>query len=253
MSPLRRLTERQAAGLESTLGGAFRCFVAMRYGRPDTAGALEAIGREGMSRIVALSLYPHYSRATSGSSFNELERGLVLWPDRFRVARVRQFYDHPLYIAALVERIEDALAGFAERGMVHLLFSAHSLPRSLIDSGDPYLDQVRATVAAVMEHFRGIDHHLAFQSRAGPARWLEPSLEAVMAELAGAGSRPLLVIPVSFVSDHLETLYEIDIQYREEARRLGVGDFRRIESLNDSPLFIRCLADLVREACADFA
>lgn len=248
-SPICQLTELQATELERTLGDAFRCFVAMRYWKPDTTEALEAIGREGISRIIALTLYPHYSRATSGSSLNELERVRALSATPFDVEYVRQFYAHPLYIAALAEKIEKALAGFPDRSKVQLVFSAHSLPRSLINSGDPYLDQIRATVTMVMEHFRGVSHHLAFQSRAGPVGWLGPSMEDLLAKLSGAGSRCLLMAPISFVSDHVETLYEIDILYREKAQRLGIGDFRRIESLNGSPLFIRCLAELVREAC----
>lgn len=247
-SPLRRLTEQQALDLEAALGNGYRCFVAMRYWQPDTLQALEAIKRQGIERIIALPLYPHYSRATSGSSLNELERVAARFPSPFRLVRVRQFHDHPLYIAALAEKIRQGLAAFSDPAGVQLLFSAHGLPRSFIDSGDPYLDQVRETVALVMERFEGISHHLAFQSRAGPVKWLEPSTEATIVRLAGAGCRQLLVVPISFVSDHIETLFEIDIQYAEQARALGVADFRRIESLNSSPLFIACLTELVKGA-----
>lgn len=247
-SPLRRLTEGQALDLEKALGDGYRCFVAMRYCQPDTLQALEAIGREGIGRITALPLYPHYSRATSGSSFNELERVAARLPFPLRLTRVRQFHDHPLYIAALAEKIRQGLAGFTDPAGVQLLFSAHGLPQSFIDAGDPYLDQTRGTVALVMERFGGIRHQLAFQSRAGPVKWLEPSTEATIARLARAGCRQLLMVPISFVSDHIETLYEIDIQYADQARALGIADFRRSESLNSSPLFIACLAELVRSA-----
>lgn len=247
-SPLRALTEQQAAELEKVLGNGYRCFVAMRYWRPDTAQALESIAREGINRIVALSLYPHYSRATSGSSFNELERLRALSPHCFEMRQVRQFYDHPLYIDSLCDRIGRALAAFPHQDGVQLLFTAHGLPQSFIDAGDPYLDQIQATVALVMERFGGVRHHLAFQSRAGPVKWLEPSTEDKIGELAREGTRQLLLVPISFVSDHIETLYEIDIQYRQEAQKRGIVDFRRVESLNSSPLFIDCLADLVRGA-----
>ena len=247
-SPLRELTELQAAGLERVLGDGYRCFVAMRYWKPDTSQALATIRAEGIGRIVALSLYPHYSRATSGSSFNELERVRALSPASFEVRCVRQFFDHPLYIAALTEKIEEALAAFSDRNSVELVFSAHGLPQSFIDSGDPYLDQVRTTVRLVMERFGDVSHHLAFQSRAGPVKWLEPSTSDKIRELAADGAKRLLLVPVSFVSDHIETLYEIDIQFREEAGRLGISEFRRVASLNDSPLFIECLAELVRGA-----
>jgi ferrochelatase len=245
-SPLRALTEQQAAELERVLGNGYRCFVAMRYWKPDTAQALESISREGIHRIVALTLYPHYSRATSGSSFNELERLQALSPGSFEIRRVRQFYDHPLYIDSLAEKIGEGLAAFDDRSSVQLLFTAHGLPQSFIDSGDPYLEQIRATVRLVMERFEGIRHHLAFQSRAGPVRWLEPSTEAKIGELASGGAKRLLLVPISFVSDHIETLYEIDIQYRREAESRGIQEFRRVESLNSSPLFINCLAELVR-------
>ncbi|HEY6839078.1 MAG TPA: ferrochelatase [Geobacteraceae bacterium] len=249
-SPIRELTAAQAAALEARLGPGFRCFVAMRYWHPSTMEALAAIRREGISRIVALSLYPHYSRATTGSSVRELERVLGEAGVTFEVTTVDRFYNHPLYIAALCERIETALAAFPDRDEVHLLFSAHSLPQSFIDAGDPYLDHILATVSLVMERLGDVNYHLAFQSRAGPVKWLEPSTEEMLERLAAAGCAHLLMVPLSFVSDHIETLYEIDIQYAEEARALGIGDFRRIASLNSSPPFIDCLAELVEKAVA---
>ena len=248
-SPIRELTVQQAAELEKLLGEGYRCFVAMRYSRPDTAEALAAIRREGISRIIALPLYPHYSGATTGSSLNELDRVRALSPVEFELSVIRQYCEHPQYIDALAEKIEKGLSEFTDRSTVQLLFSAHGLPQSFIDSGDPYLEQIETTVRLVMERFDGISHHLAFQSRAGPLKWLEPSTEAKISELASAGAGSLLVVPISFVSDHIETLYEIDIQYREEALALGFKEFRRVESMNSSDKFIRCLADLVRTAC----
>jgi ferrochelatase len=244
-SPIRELTELQARALESLLGPEFRCFVAMRYWKPSTIEALAAIKREGISRIIALSLYPHYSRATTGSSINDLKRVLALSGVEFSVSYIDRFYNHPLYIEALVARIEEGLAGFADRDMTHLLFSVHSLPQSFIDRGDPYLDHILETVRLVMERFGDMDYHLSFQSRAGPVKWLEPSTEEMLEKLAAAGCENLLVVPLSFVSDHIETLYEIDIQYAKEAQSLGIGNFRRAPSLNNSPIFIKCLAELI--------
>lgn len=249
-SPIRELTERQGADLEAVLGEGYRCFVAMRYSKPDSAEALAAIAREGITNVIALSLYPHYSRATVGSSINELEREQKKSATPFSISYIRQFYDNPSYIAALAEKIERGLSGFPERGTVQLVFSAHGLPQSFIDSGDLYLGHIQETVRLTMERFGGISHHLAFQSRAGPVKWLEPSTEAKIAELAAAGCKQLLMVPLSFVSDHIETLYEIDIQYREEATALGIVDFRRTEALNSSPAFISCLAELVRGSAA---
>jgi ferrochelatase len=247
-SPLRELTEQQGIELEKILGDRYRCFVAMRYWKPFTDEALAAISREGIGRIIALSLYPHYSRATSGSSFNELERCLSGSRPRPEISCIRHFYNHPLYIQALAEKIEQGLSGFPDRSQVQLFFSAHSLPQSFIADGDPYLDQIQATVRLVMERFDGVAHHLAFQSRAGPVKWLEPATGDKLKELAGQGHRQVLMVPLSFVSDHIETLHEIDIEYREEANRMGITDFRRMESLNSSPTFISCLAELVLDA-----
>jgi ferrochelatase len=245
-SPLLELTEQQATELEKLLGDRYRCFVAMRYWKPFTDEALAAIRQEGIQRIIALSLYPHYSRATSGSSFNELERCLSGWKPRPEISYVRQFFDHPQYIQALAEKIEQGLSGFSDRSRVQLFFSAHSLPQSFITDGDPYLLHIQATVRLVMERFAGVAHHLAFQSRAGPVKWLEPSTGDKLKELAAQGHKEVLMVPLSFVSDHIETLHEIDIEYREEAHKLGITDFRRMQSLNSSPAFIACLADLVR-------
>ena len=244
-SPIRELTELQARALESLLGPEFRCFVAMRYWKPTTIEALAAVKREGISRVIALSLYPHYSRATTGSSINELKRVLALSGAEFSVSYIDRFYAQTHYIEALATRIEEGLAGFTTRDEVHLLFSVHSLPQSFIDEGDPYLNHILETVRLVMKRFGDMDYHLSFQSRAGPVKWLEPSTEDMLKNLAAAGCENLLVVPLSFVSDHIETLYEIDIQYAKEALSLGIGNFRRSPSLNDSPLLIKCLAELV--------
>lgn len=247
-SPIRELTEQQANELEKALGKEYRCFVAMRYSKPDTNEALTAIAAAGIRKIIVLSLYPHYSRATVGSSINELERELSRMSGKFNISYIRHFYDHTGYIAALAEKIERGLAGFPDRDKVQLVFSAHGLPQSFIDSGDPYLDHIQTTVRLVMERFSDVIHHLAFQSRAGPVKWLEPSTEDKISELAKNNCKQLLMIPLSFVSDHIETLYEIDSQYKEEATKLGITDFRRTEALNSSPAFIACLAKLVGDS-----
>lgn len=245
-SPIRELTEAQAKALAQQLG--IPCVVGMRYWHPFTAETLDSLQQAGVTRLVALSLYPHYSRATSGSSFNDLDRQLAMQGRACKLIRITHFYDHPLYIQALAEQIDAGLASFSNRTQVQLLFSAHSLPQSFIDQGDPYLDQIRATVRLVMEQFGDLKHHLAFQSRAGPVKWLEPSTDDKLKELAASGCTELLVVPLSFVSDHIETLHEIDIEYAAEARALGIERFQRVPSLNSSPTFIRCLAELVRTA-----
>lgn len=244
-SPIREMTAAQAKALEEKLGNGYRCFPAMRYWRPSTLEALAAVKREGIDRIVAISLYPQYSRATTGSSINELNRVLREAGVTFQVSCIDRFYDHPQYVRAVAERMEEGLASFNDRHEVKVVFSAHSLPQSFIEAGDPYLSHIRETVRLVMELFGGMEHRLAFQSRAGPVRWLEPETEVVIREIAAKGCRDLLIVPLSFVSDHLETLYEIDIIYRELAHSVGIENFHRAPALNCSPLFIECLADLV--------
>jgi protoporphyrin/coproporphyrin ferrochelatase len=244
-SPIREFTQAQALALEERLGGDFRCYTAMRYWRPSTIEALAAVKKAGISRIVALPLYPHYSRATTGSSVNELRRVLALAATEFSVSYIESFHDRPLYIEALAEKIAEGLAGFPPGEEVTILFSAHSLPVSFIESGDPYLSQVQETVRLVMESFPGIRRDLAFQSKAGPVKWLEPSTELAIVRHAESGCCNLLVVPISFVCDHIETLYEIDITCAALARERGVENFRRAPSLNTSPIFIDCLAELV--------
>lgn len=246
-SPIRELTRAQSNALQQKLGDGFKCTVAMRYWHPFADEALQEVSALKPHKILALSLYPHYSRATSGSSFNDLDRCLANMPGKPELIRIPHFYNHPLYIKALAEKIENGLDSFSDRTKVELLFSAHSLPQSFIDDGDPYLEHIQTTVKLVMEQFADVKHHLAFQSRAGPVKWLEPSTDDKLKELATAGCKNLLVVPLSFVSDHIETLHEIDIEYAEEAAKLGISSFKRVESLNSSPTFIDCLAQLVKD------
>lgn len=244
-SPIREFTAAQATALEERLGDGFGCFPAMRYWRPSTIEALAAVKKAGISRIVALPLYPHYSRATTGSSCNELRRVLTLAGGGFTVSWIESFHDHPLYVRSVAGTIAEGLAGFPPGEEVTLLFSAHSLPVSFIENGDPYLSQVQETVRLVMESFPGIRHDLAFQSKAGPVKWLDPSTEEAIVRHAESGCRNLLIVPVSFVCDHIETLYEIDVTYAAMAGERGIANFRRAPSLNTDPLFIECLAELV--------
>jgi len=167
---------------------------------------------------------------------------------------IREFHDHPLYLDALGERIEQGLNrfrrsnGHASRlpSDVHLLFSAHSIPVSVIHRGDPYQLQIEATVKGVMERGRWTNpHSLCYQSRSGPGRWLQPFIHETLHEMAARGAERVLVVPIAFVSDHVETLHEINIEARELAQNLGIQQFETMEGLNDSPAFITALADLV--------
>ena len=259
-SPLRELTELQARRLEGELRNSLdaHVFVAMRYWHPLTEEAVRQVLNHQVRRLVLLPLYPQFSVVTTGSSLKEWERNFSPGhPVDVRI--VRDYHTHPLYIEAIVERVNEGLEqsrqtnGSALRlpSDVHLLFSAHGVPETIIKSGDPYQAQIEATVRLVME--RGAwpnPHSLCYQSRSGPGRWLGPSLHAALQTLASRGSERVLVVPISFVSDHVETLYEIDIEARELAERLGIQRFHVTMGLNGSPTFIRALADLVLQALA---
>jgi ferrochelatase len=248
------LTQRQAAALEAHLnaqgGGRWRVLVAMRYWHPFTEEALGEIADLHPARLVALSLYPHYSRAVGGSSIGELHRILRRRPLDCRVSTVDQFFRHPLFLRAHADRITAALAQFPGGGRdAFVLFSAHNLPEKLVRQGDPYLDQVRATVDGLLPAIAGRPWRLAFQSRSGPVKWLAPEVAETLRSLAAAGRKQVLMAPLSFVSDQIETLYEIDLVYAEEARAAGV-DFRRTPAFNDAPDFVALLAALARDAAA---
>jgi ferrochelatase len=248
-SPIRRFTEQQARALEAELrysGLDAHCFVAMRYWHPFTSEAVEMLQAAGCDEVVLLPLYPQYSSTTTGSSLNE-------WARRFQggtpVHRVNEFFRNELYLAALVEKIDEALARFPWPETAELVFSAHSVPVSVIEKGDPYQRQIEETVALVMQ--RGAwrnRHRLCFQSKVGASRWLQPSLRSTIRDLAAESVREVCVVPISFVSDHVETLGEIDHEAREMAAALGIERFEMTAGLNDSPTFIAALRELVMEA-----
>jgi ferrochelatase len=239
-SPILEITMAQAEALELRLRehGDFRVYVGMRYWRPFIADTLERARRDGVERLIALSLYPQYSVATTGSSETSLREALGAHP--MQCAYISSWYDHPIYIEALKEVISQGLEGFEG---ARLVFSAHSLPVKFIEEGDPYEREVMGTIEALTGRMP-IEWRLGYQSRTGPVKWLEPSTEEVMRGLAAEGVGDVLVVPVSFVSDHVETLYEIDILYKSIAEGLGMR-LRRAESLNIRPLFIKALEDLI--------
>jgi|SRR5690242_3627 len=248
-SPIRRFTEQQAEALQRELradGIDAHCFVAMRYWHPFTAEAVELLGQANCDEVVLLPLYPQYSRTTTGSSLNEWQR---LFRQDIPVRTVETFYRHPLYLDALVEKVDEALARFPESGCPEIVFSAHSVPVSVIAQGDPYQRQIEQTVELVME--RGgwpLRHRLCYQSKVGASKWLQPSLHRTIRDLAAEKIREVCVVPIAFVSDHVETLGEIDHEAREEAAELGIQQFEMTSGLNDSPTFIAALADLVENA-----
>jgi protoporphyrin/coproporphyrin ferrochelatase len=248
-SPIRRFTEQQARALQRKLtesGLDVRCFVAMRYWHPFTAQAVEQLRAAQCDEVVLLPLYPQYSSTTTGSSLNEWNRQ---FGGDIAVHRIETFYRHELYLEALVERIGEALARFADPERPEIVFSAHSVPVAVIEKGDPYQQQIEETVDLLMQ--RGgwqNSYRLCYQSKVGASKWLQPSLHTTLREIAVEKDREVCIVPISFVSDHVETLGEIDHEARAEAAKLGIKRFEMTSGLNDSPTFIAALADLVGEA-----
>jgi len=243
-SPILDITLAQAQALEERLEGR-RCYVGMRYWHPTIREALEKVRADAVEELVVLPLYPHYSRVTTGSCLRELERVKGEMGLDIREKRIESFHDDPGYLDALAEKVTEGLSEFGQRDRVQVVFSAHSIPQRFVDEGDPYLEHIQGTVHGVLERTGEPDWHLAYQSRSGPVRWVGPGLGETLKDLAGKGHRDVLVVPISFVSDHIETLYEIDIEYREYAQSLGITNFRRTESLNTSGKFIDALAGMV--------
>jgi len=250
-SPLKAYTLKQASMLEERLNETLpaRVYVAMRYWHPFTDEALDAIERDGIKRVVLLPLYPQFSKATTESSKKE-------WDARLKERRhlkidtslIESYYEHPTYIDALVDRINEGLRQFPaeRRADLHLVFSAHGTPMKLVRQGDPYSGHIKKTVDAIMDRSKlGNDHSLCYQSKVGPLKWLEPSTPDMIKDLAGKGVKDMLLIPVAFASDHLETLFELGIEYRRVAKEAGVEQYEVTTGLNDSPKFIEALSELV--------
>ncbi len=248
-SPIRRFTEQQAHALEAELksrGLDARCFVAMRYWHPFTHEAIEQLQAADCDEVVLLPLYPQYSSTTTGSSLNEWQR---LFDLELPVHNVKAFYRHPMYLEAVVEKVDEALSRFKLPERAEIVFSAHGIPLSVIAKGDPYQAQIEETVRLLMERGGWRNHQrLCYQSKVGASKWLQPSLHRTLRDLAAEKVREVCVVPIAFVSDHVETLGEIDHEAREQACRLGFTQFEMSSGLNDSPKFISALGQLVVEA-----
>ncbi len=244
-SPLCRITLSQEAALEEALADKqIKVVTAMRYWQPRAEEALARLNLSAVKHLIALPLYPHYSRATNGSSLNDLKRCLARLPEPPILHTINSWPTQSSYIEALSEKILSAALQF-NSSPFQVVYSAHSLPVSFINEGDPYVDHIQQTIQAVEARTK-LPGRLCFQSRSGPVEWLSPSTPDMLQTLAREGCRNILMVPISFVSDHVETLYEIDMLYREQAKALNM----RLESsaaLNTDPVFIRGLKELVLE------
>lgn len=254
-SPLRQITEAQAEALEESLGQKERSaavYIGMRYWHPFTEEAIARIKRDRIDRLVILPLYPQFSISTSGSSFRLLEK---LWQEdpslnRIDYTVIRSWYQQPDYLQAMAQLIAQELDQFSNPDEVTIFFSAHGVPVSYVEeAGDPYQKEIEECTSLIMQTLnRPNSHVLAYQSRVGPVEWLKPYTEDAIKELGAEGVKDLLVVPISFVSEHIETLEEIDIEYREIAEEAGIHNFRRVPALNTHPVFIEALTDLVVDA-----
>ena len=250
-SPIRPNTERQARALQTALrdqGIDAHCFVAMRYWHPFTAESIAQLKAAQCDEIVLLPLYPQYSSTTTGSSLNEWNR---LFHDDVPVHCVETFYRNPVYLDALAERVNEALSRFPSPARPEIVFSAHSVPMSVIEKGDPYQRQIEETVRLLMERGGWTNpQRLCYQSKVGASRWLQPSLHHTLKVLSAERVQEVCVVPIAFVSDHVETLGEIDHEARHEAKHLGITQFEMSAGLNDSPKFMQALTQIVQQALA---
>jgi ferrochelatase len=250
-SPLARITAAQGAVLEERLNesGPYKVFQAMRYWHPFAQETLEQVVHANITRIIALPLYPHYSIATTGSSLDDFRRVVAGCVADLQLAEISAWPMQPRYINCLAASVHSARQRFAAGDAVQMVYSAHSLPKKFIDAGDPYVEHLQQTIAA-LEKMTGMPGRLCYQSRSGPVEWLSPSTPEMLEKLAAAGCKNILMMPISFVSDHVETLYEIDMLYMDMARELGMR-LERTDSLNVQPEFIAALQELVLAAAAE--
>ena len=246
-SPLRELTEAQAAGVQRALGERYAVFVGMRHWHPYIRDVVEKIVAGGHRRVVGVVLAPHYSKLSVGAYEKQL---LDAARERLETALVRNWGDHPKFLDAVATRVTQTLVRFPAPRSVQVLFTAHSLPERILAAGDPYATELWASAAAVAQRAGVPSWQFAFQSAgATPEPWLGPEAGAVMTELAGKGHRAFLIVPIGFVCDHVEVLYDVDIVYRALAQRLGV-QLERTPSLNDDPLLVAALAEIAAGTAA---
>jgi ferrochelatase len=248
-SPLNDNTRRQADALKQALGDAADVYVAMRYWHPFTAEVVTELKRGGYTRVLLLPLYPQYSRTTTGSAVNEFNRECRRQDYQPCVQLVREWCTQPDYLAGIVEsiRAEAAKLPNPDPGATEILFSAHGLPKKIVAQGDPYERQINATYEAVHAPLGFPRTTLCYQSRVGPLEWLRPYTDDMIREKGAAGCKQMLVYPIAFVSDHIETLFELGQTYRDLARSVGIEHYRVVPALNNHPQLLTALTTLAKE------
>ncbi len=250
-SPILPQTEAQARALEAALGPDFRVFIAMRYWKPFADETAQAVLAWNPDRILLLPLYPQFSTTTSGSSLKDWRRAAAAIGLDKPTASIGCYPAEPGFIAAQVALIRQYLPKLAGQDF-RLLFSAHGLPKKIVDAGDPYQRQVEQSAAAIVAglDLPGLDWGICYQSRVGPLQWIGPATDAEIRR-AGQDGKAMLLVPLAFVSEHSETLVELDIEYAELAHEHGVPAYHRVPTVGVTPAFIAGLADLVRQGRYD--
>ncbi|HEX5165096.1 MAG TPA: ferrochelatase [Thermomicrobiales bacterium] len=257
-SPILELTTAQAQGIERALndtaaaeaGIRYRVYVGMRHWHPyidEVAGEMLA---DGVDEVVGVVMAPHFSRMSIGAYMGKLDKALSDRGAQIPVHKVESWKDEPSFIEATAERVRQALLKFPEdiRAEVPILFTAHSLPARILESNDPYADELQESVRLVVKKLQPKDHRWAFQSQGATAEpWLGPTVEDTLRQLADEGHRNVLLVPIGFVCDHVEVLFDVDIEHRHQAEELGIR-LERIEMLNDDPGLVNAVAAAVRRA-----
>jgi ferrochelatase len=247
-SPILERTRAQASAVGRALGNRFRVYVGMRHWHPYIQAAVEEIIRAGHRRVVGIAMAPHYSNMSVGAYEKKL---LQTAQERLDTSLVRSWWNHPRFLDAVADRVAQALQRFPRGSHVPVVFTAHSLPEHILASADPYPEELRGSAAEVARRARLADWRLAYQSAgATPEPWLGPDAGDVITELARAGHDAVLLVPIGFVCDHVEILYDIDVEYQALAKRLGV-QLERTASLNDDPRLVAAVADVVRRAAVE--
>jgi len=245
-SPIGPLTESQGRRLEEELGPGYKSYVAFSAWRPYIKDAVEQARADGCQKLVGVSLYPQWCSATTESAFHDLRKSVN---GAVPLAEVDRYPEDPQYLDSLTSTVREALRRFEKPEQVHVLFSAHGVPQSLIRRGDPYQSEIKKTVQGVLQRLpKDQPWSLSYQSKVGPVKWLEPATIDHLPALAKQGVKQVLVVPVAFVSDHIETLHEQRILLRGIAQKAGIERYEVANALNDCRLFARALARLVREA-----
>lgn len=261
-SPILFETQCQAKALEKRMGGAYKCYIAMRYSAPFLKDTLKQMQADQIDELTVIPLYPQYSSATSGSSIIECVESFTKtgFDQHAKIKYIEAWHDNPFFIELIARRLE---AEIEDLEQAHILFSAHGLPVKYVENGDPYQQQIQDCVSLVVQRFAEMNnfkvysdklvseqaqfnYSISYQSRVGPVEWLEPNTEDMIHQLGDNGCKKLVIVPISFVGDHIETLHELGIEYKEVAAQSGIIDYRITRLPKANPLLIEALAAQVQ-------